>query len=82
MPGGLHPPLEVMLSWPTPNYINPVTQPKAIPILACVLGPLAVCLLFTRLWVRIRMQRNAGADDWLMVVALVRITLHHYLPAY
>ncbi|KAF2677970.1 hypothetical protein K458DRAFT_377526 [Lentithecium fluviatile CBS 122367] len=70
MPGGIHPPLEVMLSWPTPNYANPVTRPKTILILACVLGPLTICLLLARLWVRIRMQSNAGLDDWLMVAAL------------
>ena len=28
-------------------------------------------MLFARLWVRFRLQRNAGADDWLIVASLV-----------
>ncbi|KAJ4350083.1 uncharacterized protein N0V89_008704 [Didymosphaeria variabile] len=71
MPGGIHPPLSVVLSWPTPNYVGPVTRPKVATILACVLGPLTMLLLFARLWVRIRIQQHAGLDDWLMIAASV-----------
>lgn len=28
-------------------------------------------MLFARLWVRFRLQRNAGVDDWLIVASLV-----------
>ena len=75
MPGGIHPPLEVMATWPTPNYRHAVTRPQTMPILACVLGPITICLLLARLWVRICMQKNAGMDDWLMVAALVCLLL-------
>lgn len=71
MPGGIHPPLEVIATWPKPNYESPQTQPKIILIFACILGPLTVTLLLARLWVRIRMQHNAGLDDWLMLAAIV-----------
>ncbi|KAK7185673.1 integral membrane protein [Paraphaeosphaeria sporulosa] len=73
MPGGIHPPLSVILSWPTPNYMNPVTRPRVATILSCVFGPLTTLLLFARLWVRIRVQQNAGLDDWLMIAAIVSI---------
>ncbi|ORY11708.1 hypothetical protein BCR34DRAFT_513451 [Clohesyomyces aquaticus] len=73
MPGGIHPPLEVVLSWPAPNYINPETRGKGVLIVACIFGPLSTALLLARLWARIRIQRNTGLDDWLMVLALLPI---------
>lgn len=39
--------------------------------IAFVLTPITFFTVFSRLWVRFYMQRNAGWDDWLMVVALV-----------
>ena len=72
MPGGIHPPLDVILSWPKPNNINPETRPDTVVILACILGPITVALLFIRLWVRIVQQRSPGLDDWLMLTATVR----------
>ncbi|KAH5073595.1 hypothetical protein HBH95_151250 [Parastagonospora nodorum] len=70
MPGGIQPPIEELLSWPVPNYIDPPTKSKYILIVACVLGPISIILLLARLWVRIRLQRNAGLDDWLMLASL------------
>jgi hypothetical protein len=78
MPGGIHPPLKVMATWPTPNYRNPDTYPKTVFISACILGPLTLCLLFVRLWVRVRLQHSAGWDDWLMLVAMVSL----WIPLY
>lgn len=75
MPGGIHPPIEVMLSWPTPDYVDPVTRPKAATIFACTLGPFTIFLLFARLWVRMYYQRNTGLDDWLMLLASVSESL-------
>ncbi|PVH92815.1 hypothetical protein DM02DRAFT_477774, partial [Periconia macrospinosa] len=69
MPGGIHPPLEVIASWPAPNYHNPARRPRATTYLACVMSPIATFFIFARLWVRFYMQRNAGWDDWLMVAA-------------
>jgi hypothetical protein len=71
MPGGIHPPLSLILSWPEANYINPETRPNTVIVLACILGPTTVGLLFARLWVRIFHQRNSGWDDWLMLAATV-----------
>ena len=71
MPGGIHPPLEVMATWPTPNYVDPQTRSKTVLIFACVLGPLSLGLLLVRLWVRVHLQRTAGWDDWLMLIAIL-----------
>ncbi|KAL6705108.1 hypothetical protein ACN47E_007367 [Coniothyrium glycines] len=71
MPGGLHPPIEVVLSWPKPNTENPERRPNTMNILAFVFGPITVCLLLARLWIRVFHQRNAGFDDWLMLAATI-----------
>lgn len=71
MPGGIHPPLSVIESWPTPNYENPVTRPGTVLILAAVFGPLSLLFLGARIWARVLIQHNAGIDDWLMVAAIV-----------
>jgi hypothetical protein len=72
MPGGIQPPVEQWLKWPLPNYENPPERAHHVLICACVLGPISIAILFARLWVRIRLQRNAGLDDWLMLAAFVR----------
>jgi hypothetical protein len=71
MPGGIHPPPTQWLVWPTPNYIDPITKPKCVLFFACLLGPISAALLLARMWVRIRVQKRAGCDDWLMLVAWV-----------
>ncbi|KAF2008119.1 hypothetical protein P154DRAFT_419755, partial [Amniculicola lignicola CBS 123094] len=70
MPGGIQPPLEVMLSWPAPNYIDPPTRGRAVLFLACIFGPLSLAMLIARLWVRIKIQHSAGWDDWLMMATM------------
>jgi hypothetical protein len=72
MPGGIQVPLEQWLVWPVPNYINPHERSHSILICASVLGSFSILILFARLWVRIRLQQNAGLDDWLMLAAFVR----------
>ncbi|KZM23798.1 uncharacterized protein EKO05_0009792 [Ascochyta rabiei] len=69
MPGGILPTPEELLSWPVPNYNDPVTKPKYVLVFSCIIGPISIALLLARLWVRIHTQRSAGWDDWLMLVA-------------
>jgi hypothetical protein len=71
MPGGIHPPLDVTLSWPKPNYVDPVLRPNTVVLLACIMGPITVVMTLVRMWVRVFHQRCAGWDDWLMFAALV-----------
>jgi hypothetical protein len=77
MPGGPHPPLEVVASWPAPNLVNPEGRGMVTTILAAVFTPITIFVVFARLWVRFRLQRNPGVDDWLMVTALVYTILSH-----
>ncbi|KAF2133773.1 hypothetical protein P153DRAFT_306312 [Dothidotthia symphoricarpi CBS 119687] len=78
MPGGIHPSLDVILSWPTPNYVDPVRRPNTILLLTCILGPITIGTTLARLWVRIFHQRNPNWDDWLMLAAaapLITLTI-------
>jgi hypothetical protein len=71
MPGGPRPPLEVIATWPPANLVNPEGRGTVTSIIAGVLSPITFFVVFARLWVRFRLQRNAGWDDWLMIAALV-----------
>ncbi|CAI6342485.1 unnamed protein product [Periconia digitata] len=70
MPGGIHPPIEAVLSWPVPHYDEPVTRPMVSTMLACILGPISLFVVFARLWVRVYMQHNPDLDDWAMLAAV------------
>ncbi|KAH7359604.1 hypothetical protein BKA66DRAFT_500471, partial [Pyrenochaeta sp. MPI-SDFR-AT-0127] len=70
MSGRFHPQIEQWQKWPTPNYIDPVTQPKYVLIFSSIIGPISIALLSARLWVGLRIQRNDGWDDWLILVSM------------
>jgi hypothetical protein len=77
MPGGPHPPLEVVASWPAPNLVNPQGRGMVTTVLAAIFTPITIFVVFARLWVRFRLQRNAGVDDWLMIASLVNNIVPH-----
>lgn len=59
---------------PNPNG----DQNKGWTLLA-VCWAFVICALITtilRIWIRSRLTRNLGIDDWVMVFAMVRLTLH------
>ncbi|KAF2101379.1 hypothetical protein NA57DRAFT_35108, partial [Rhizodiscina lignyota] len=74
MPGGIHPPLAVIESWPTPNYVDPHTRGWSLVILMCVLYAIALLAVVARLWARLGILHNAGADDAIIVAAMVPAT--------
>ena len=67
------PPPEVMASWPTPNYIDPVTRGPALIIVVVLALTIGVICLGLRLYIRTRILRNLDWDDWLMVAGAVYI---------
>lgn len=71
MPGGPHPPLSVILNWPLPNYVDPVTRGWGDVILCIALYVLALVTVLARLRARLVLQKNAGLDDLLIVIAMV-----------
>lgn len=72
MPGGLHPPLSVMESWPARNTINPETHGAASIVLPVIFGSIAVTAVILRLWARCVIQRQGKLDDIFIALALVR----------
>jgi hypothetical protein len=70
MPGGLHPPISVLLSW-TPDAIDPPSRGWAIVILVVVLLSLTYLVVGFRLWARFGIAKNSGIDDWLIMFNMV-----------
>jgi hypothetical protein len=65
------PPPEVLLSWPTPNYINPPTRSHGVLIASILFLALSTIVTALRLYTRLRITRTAGLDDILVVLGLV-----------
>lgn len=65
------PPPEVLMSWPLPNYVNPVTRGGAVLIVNIVTITVAFLVTCLRLVTRFRITCTPGLDDFLIVIALV-----------
>ncbi|KAL5433010.1 hypothetical protein PMIN07_011401 [Paraphaeosphaeria minitans] len=68
--GGLDAPPEVILSWPTPNYVNPERHSDSGPITVIVFLVLSILVYFARMWARVVMTKTAGLDDWIMTSSI------------
>jgi hypothetical protein len=64
-------PPEVIATWPKPNYIDPVTRGSALMVVELTLLPIAMIIVFMRLYVRIVWLKKSWWDDYLMVAAMV-----------
>jgi hypothetical protein len=65
------PPIAVLLSWPTPNYANPVTRGDALLIVNSVFIALIVITVGLRMYTRLIIKRWFGLDDVFILLALV-----------
>jgi hypothetical protein len=70
MPGGIHPPFSVILSW-KPNYVNPENRGWGVVILVSVLLILTYIVVCMRIWARFRLLKNSGIDDALIIFNMV-----------
>lgn len=66
-----NPPLEVVATWPKPNYDNPEHRGPALLIVEVTIMSVAILTLMARLYVRIFKVNKHGLDDWLMLAAMV-----------
>jgi hypothetical protein len=64
-------PLSVYLHWPAPNYENPTTRGDALLIINIVFIILVTLSIAIRLYSRLRINRQAGMDDIMIVLAYV-----------
>ena len=69
--GGLHPPPEVLLSWPKPNHINPEDRGWSSSIVLLVFLGITFLVYTARMWARLGLGKNAGLDDTLMTIAIL-----------
>ena len=66
-------PNEVILSWPTPNYVDPVTRGDAIFYVNSIFIAVVVIICILRLYTRFFIKHWLGADDAFITIALVGI---------
>jgi len=73
MPGGQHPPLSIILSWPEKGTVPASASARhGTVIWLCVL--LFLCVLVMAARMRARWLRgNYGMDDWLLLGSLVSV---------
>ncbi|KAI1526722.1 hypothetical protein PtrSN002B_011590, partial [Pyrenophora tritici-repentis] len=65
------PPLDVILSWPTPNYVDPETRGPALIIVNAIFMTLATLTVCARLYTRLVVKRWFGIDDVFILLALL-----------
>jgi hypothetical protein len=64
-------PIEVLLSFPKPNYIDPETHGPGLMIVATLLSIIAIGVVALRLYARFVITKAPGVDDILIVGALI-----------
>lgn len=65
------PPSSVLASWPTPNYIDPVTHGPANIVVIPLLLAFVFLFLCIRFYTRLLITRGFGVDDILVLLAFV-----------
>jgi hypothetical protein len=65
------PPLEIILTWPTPNYKDPVTRGSALIVINYTLAIITFIIVALRLYTRLFIIRWFGLDDVFIILALV-----------
>lgn len=65
------PPLEVMATWPTPNYVDPPTRGHGVLVVNIICICLAFLVVMLRLYTRIRITCSFGVDDVFITLGLV-----------
>lgn len=67
------PPLSVIVSWPAPNYEDPVTHGPAILIVNIIFIVLVLVAFVGRFYSRLVIKKWLGIDDGMCVLALVSL---------
>ncbi|KXH37460.1 integral membrane protein [Colletotrichum simmondsii] len=65
------PPIDVLIHWPRPNYINPENRGPGLLIIEMVFLGIALICLCLRMYIRIVKIRQTWWDDWLMVAGMI-----------
>ncbi|KAF2765627.1 hypothetical protein EJ03DRAFT_377627 [Teratosphaeria nubilosa] len=65
------PPLDVILSWPKPNYVDPATRGPASVVVSLIFAVLMLIVVSLRLYCRTRVKKWFGWDDVMIAFALI-----------
>lgn len=65
------PPIDVILSWPEPNYVDPVRRGPEFFVISSFFFALSTIAVSTRLYARIFIRRWFGIDDAFICLAWV-----------
>jgi len=65
------PPLEVILAWPTPNYINPVTRGHSSVVFNAIFIAIVTFIVILRLYLRIGVRKRVGMDDAFLALSYI-----------
>ncbi|TGO74759.1 hypothetical protein BELL_0258g00080 [Botrytis elliptica] len=68
------PPAWVIAAWPEPNYVDPETHGWGNVILNIVLYVVLCCFISLRIWTRTRLRASFGADDMMILFAMIPTT--------
>jgi hypothetical protein len=71
-------PLDVILSWPKPNYVDPERRGPALVVVNCILLPLSLTVVGLRLYTRLMIVHSAGLDDLFIGLASVNLPTPSY----
>ena len=61
----------MFLHWPAPNYINPTTRGDALLVINIFFIILVTLSIAVRIYSRVRVKRQAGMDDIMIVLAYI-----------
>jgi hypothetical protein len=64
-------PIDVLLSFPNPNYTDPVTHGASLVIVNCVFISLVTIFVALRLYTRLYLKRWFGIDDWCIILSWI-----------
>lgn len=65
------PPLDVVLTWPLPNYVNPEINGGYLAPTTIVVTSVSLLIVTGRVCSRSLVTRQFGIDDWSMLLAMV-----------
>lgn len=65
------PPLDVILSWPAPDYEHPQTRGEALLVVIVIFSVLVVAAVAGRFYSRLKINKWFGWDDIFIAFALV-----------
>ncbi|KAH7039470.1 hypothetical protein B0J12DRAFT_762765 [Macrophomina phaseolina] len=74
MPGGLHPPAELVLAWQTDSFPHGIRRGPMVVIVVAILYFVTLSVVLGRIYARLYAQPSAGLDDFFIFLAMVPTT--------